>query len=54
MGNLDDPSLSEDDYNECKVAVLRGVNFFQSINFQVHLEMSSLTPKQEINSMDLL
>ena len=30
-----------------KAAALRAANLFQSLGFQVHLEKSSLTPKQE-------
>ena len=40
LGNIDD---------ECKAAVLRAVNLFHSLGFQVHPEKSCLTPKQEID-----
>ena len=49
MGYLDDSILFGDNYDECKAAVLRAVNLFQSFDFQVHPEKSSLTPKQEID-----
>ena len=49
MGYLDDSVLFGDNYDECKVAVLRAVTLFQSLGFQVHPEESSLTPKQEID-----
>ena len=45
MGYLDDSILFSDTYDECKAAVLRALNFFQSLGFQVHPEKSSLTPK---------
>ena len=48
MGYLDDAILLGDKYDECKAAVLRAVNLFQSFGFQVHPEISTLTPKQEI------
>ena len=48
MGYLGDSVLFGDNYDECKAAVLRAVNLFQSLGFQFHLEKSSLTPKQEI------
>ena len=49
MGYLDDSILLGNNYDECKVAVLRAVTLFQSLGFQVHPEKSSLTPKQEID-----
>ena len=49
MGYLDDSILFGDNYDEYKVVVLRTVNLFQSLGFQVHPEKSSLTPKQEID-----
>ena len=48
MGYLDGSILFGDTYDECKAAVLRAVNLFQSLGFQVHPEKSFLTPKQEI------
>ena len=49
MGYLDDSILFGDNYDECKAAVLRAVNLFQSFDFQVQPAKSSLTPKQEID-----
>ena len=49
MSYLDDSILFGDTYDECKAIVLRSVNLFQSLGFQVHQEKSSLTPKQEID-----
>ena len=49
MGHLDDPVLFGDNYDECKASVLRAVNLFHSLGFQVHPEKSSVTPKQEID-----
>ena len=49
MGYLDDSILLGDNYDECKVAVLRAATLFQSLGYQVHPEKSSLTPKQEID-----
>ena len=48
MGYLNDSVLFGDNYDGCKAAVLRAVNLFQSLGFQVHPEKSSLTPNQEI------
>ena len=63
MGYLDDSILIGDNYDECKAAVLKAVNLFQTPNkftahntaalhseshgFLVHPEKSSLTPKQK-------
>ena len=54
MGYLDDSILFEDTYDECKAAILRAVNLFQSLGFQVHREKSSLTPKQEIDFLGFI
>ena len=48
MGYLDGSVLFRDTYDECKAAVFRAVNLFQSLGFQVHPEKSSSTSKQEI------
>ena len=50
MGYLGDSVLFGDNYDECKAAVLRAVNLFQSLGFQFHLEKSSLTPNANIFS----
>ena len=49
MGYLDDSIPFEDNYDECKAAVLRAVTMFQSLGFQLHAEKSSLAPKQELD-----
>ena len=54
MGYLDDSVLFGDNYDECKAAVLRAANLFQSLGFRVHPEKSSLTPKQEIDFLGLI
>ena len=38
MGYLDDSILFGDSYKECETAVLRSVNLFQELGFQVHPE----------------
>ena len=48
MGYLDHSILFGDTYDECKAAILRAANLFQSLGFQVHLEKSSLTPKKAL------
>ena len=49
VGYLDDSILFGDNYDVCKPAVLRAVNLFQSLGFQVHSGKFSLTPKQEMD-----
>ena len=49
VGYLDDSILFGDNYDVRKPAVLRAVNLFQSLGFQVHSGKFFLTPKQEID-----